>query len=325
MSWDEIRRVEWIAGRAPSPHNTQPWRLVYEQDRIRLDYDPSRHLKESDPQKRDLLLALGGFVESLLIASREARVGLQFIPDMELQSCRIGWFYPASDLYTTPFTSDDVLKRQTSRLIYRPARMDAALERAIRGVLSPADRIMFVQGSAVRDLLGTADRHLLDTADIASEFRQWSRLKPAEIASSRDGMTAQCLALNRLEAQVLSALLSDNVYPWFRRLRLSAIVSGVTRRLVAPGADLIALVRPARDPFQALDAGRSLLRLWLTLGRAELHAQPLSQVLDCPETAARIAARLQPGVENEILCLFRFGISNAAARSRRLGDMDRKS
>ena len=89
MSFEEIRSVQSVAERAPSPHNTQPWKLIYGEDCIRLDYDPDRHLAASDPTQRDLFLSLGSFVEALLIAASEARFGLEFVPDLDAGCCRI--------------------------------------------------------------------------------------------------------------------------------------------------------------------------------------------------------------------------------------------
>jgi hypothetical protein len=133
-------------------------------------------------------------------------------------------------------------------------------------------------------------------------------------------MTAACLALGRTEAQVLAALLSEQVYPWFRRLNLSALLAGVSRTLVKSEAQLVALIRRAGDPFQTLDAGRSLLRVWLMFTRAGLYAQPLSQVLDCPRTSRVLSQRLAVARNDEVLCLLRFGASPEPARSRRLGE-----
>jgi hypothetical protein len=223
-------------------------------------------------------------------------------------------------VYPTIFTSDDIIRRRTSRLPYRPVPLGAGLYEEIHSVLSPADRVVFLAGSTVRDLLGEADRRLLDVPEVASEFRRWSRLKPAEIASSEDGMTAACLALGRTEAQVLAGLLSERVYPWFRRLNLSTLLAGASRGLVKSEAQLVALVRRAGDPFATLDAGRSLLRVWLTFTRAGLYAQPLSQVLDCPRTSRILSQRLAVARSDEVLCLLRFGASREPARSRRLGE-----
>jgi hypothetical protein len=39
-------------------------------------------------------------------------------------------------------------------------------------------------------------------------------------------------------------------------------------------------------------AGRRLMRTWLTLARHGLAVHPLSQLIDCPATAARLAGRV---------------------------------
>jgi hypothetical protein len=52
-----------------------------------------------------------------------------------------------------------------------------------------------------------------------------------------------------------------------------------------------------------VDAGRRLQRIWLALARRGLAVHPLSQLLDCPVTAARVAER----VGAEPLAVFRAG------------------
>ena len=313
-----LRDLELIARRAPSPHNTQPWLLHYSNDGIRLDYDPARHLTASDPHMRDLLLALGGFVECLLIASHEARIPIRFSTDLDLERRHVGWFHPAAIEYETKFTSKDILSRQTSRLAYRPIAIVGELGEALRRCLSPGEAIVQVRSSDIRNLLPVADRHFLDTPEIAMEFRRWCRLTPAEIAGAEDGLTADCLALSAFEARILSLALRPRTHPWFRFLRLSLAISMATRTLVPEASGLMALVAPSESQEQVLATGRTLMRLWLALSRAGVHAQPLSQVLDCTETARALHARLGFGSGQRILCLFRFGVSHAPARSRRI-------
>jgi hypothetical protein len=65
-----MRRAIALAGRAPSAHNTQPWRVTVTEAQVRVEVDPSRHLAHGDPMERDLRLAMGAFCEALQIAVR---------------------------------------------------------------------------------------------------------------------------------------------------------------------------------------------------------------------------------------------------------------
>jgi hypothetical protein len=67
MNLEKFKALEPHFYRAPSAHNTQPWRLHYAADSVKLNYDPMRSLPISDPTHRDLFLSLGAFVETVLI------------------------------------------------------------------------------------------------------------------------------------------------------------------------------------------------------------------------------------------------------------------
>src|SRR5262245_28606056 len=70
-----VRRALDLARFAPSAHNTQPWRVSSVEGALVVGVDPRRHLEHGDPNKRDLDLALGGFVEAIAIALRSEGVG----------------------------------------------------------------------------------------------------------------------------------------------------------------------------------------------------------------------------------------------------------
>ena len=119
----ELEPLEPQFWRAPSAHNTQPWRLTYASDRVELDYDPQRTLPAGDPTQRDLLLSLGAFVETVLIVAERAGISLEFASDIRPGRDRVGVFTSSPASYESPFTPEDVARRQTSRLPYRHGRL----------------------------------------------------------------------------------------------------------------------------------------------------------------------------------------------------------
>ena len=54
--------------RAPSVHNTQPWRWRITQDAVQLHADWNRHLVATDPDRRDLVLSCGAALHHFLVA-----------------------------------------------------------------------------------------------------------------------------------------------------------------------------------------------------------------------------------------------------------------
>jgi nitroreductase len=63
-----IRTVLSLASRAPSVHNTQPWRWWVDGSSLHLYSDASRQLPNTDPDGRDLLLSCGAALHHCVVA-----------------------------------------------------------------------------------------------------------------------------------------------------------------------------------------------------------------------------------------------------------------
>ncbi len=65
---DTIRTVLTLATRAPSIHNTQPWRWRVGTARLDLYSDPDMQLESTDPDGRDLLISCGAALHHCVVA-----------------------------------------------------------------------------------------------------------------------------------------------------------------------------------------------------------------------------------------------------------------
>lgn len=63
-----MRRAIEYAGRAPSVHNSQPWRWVAGPDAVDVFADPDGRLAAADPGGREMLLSCGAALHHLLVA-----------------------------------------------------------------------------------------------------------------------------------------------------------------------------------------------------------------------------------------------------------------
>ena len=65
---DTLRAVLTLATQAPSVHNSQPWQWRAGPDGLHLYADPSRHLPNTDPDRRDLLVSCGAVLHHCTVA-----------------------------------------------------------------------------------------------------------------------------------------------------------------------------------------------------------------------------------------------------------------
>lgn len=65
---ETVRAVIALALRAPSIHNSQPWRWVTGDNSVHLYADPDRQLPITDPDSRDLLVSCGAALHHLRVA-----------------------------------------------------------------------------------------------------------------------------------------------------------------------------------------------------------------------------------------------------------------
>ena len=130
-----IRDAVRLACRAPSLHNSQPWRLIVDGDCVRLFADPARIVRATDSSGREALLGCGVLLDHFRVAMAAAGFTANFDrfpdPDNPLHVATI-------DFTPIEFVTDcerrranAILLRRTDRLPFAPARDWDAFEAAL--------------------------------------------------------------------------------------------------------------------------------------------------------------------------------------------------
>ena len=80
-----IERILRAAGDAPSVLNTQPWQVAVTGSSLTLRADPSRRLRHSDPQGREMFISCGAFLFNARAAARRESLTavVTVLPDPE--------------------------------------------------------------------------------------------------------------------------------------------------------------------------------------------------------------------------------------------------
>ncbi len=186
-----------IAARAPSVHNTQPWRFRIADDVIELHADPDRLLIQIDPAGRELILSCGAALFGLRLGLRQ----LGYLPVVELwpdpaQPWLIARAWPEGRAALNPVEAEllaAVPHRHTHRGPFTPGEVSPRLLAALAAdAAAEGSELRFVeQPDVVGDLAALVDRAAIEqdaSAEISAETHRW--LRPAG-SQARDGVPAR--------------------------------------------------------------------------------------------------------------------------------------
>jgi nitroreductase len=293
MADDLVHAVVSAAIRAPSVHNTQPWRFVAHDDVVELWADPARALPVVDPAGRARVLSCGAALAlarvtaaALGTSTSVAVVPVGAEPD-HLADLHLDGPRAADDEARALAAAIDV--RHTERGAFDdsapvPRDLVRKLGEAVRAegcwlrVVDSAD-----DAAAVTVLLARADD--LQSADPAylEELRQWSGRDDA----SPDGLPGSTLPATAPADRGSSYRLRDFDAD---RAEREPRHSDLPPR---PEHPLVVVLGTDDDDVAAwLAAGQALSRLLLTATTHGLVASPMTQALELPDTRSRLTAEL---------------------------------
>jgi nitroreductase len=281
------RAVIALANRAPSVHNSQPWRWRIEPSSIHLFADPDRALPATDAEGRDLRLSCGAALHHLRVALLAAGLGttVHRLPD-PAQPTHLAAVEPRS---ATPSPEDLALasaigNRRTDRRVFSswpvPPRMLAVLvdaaadEGALLKVLDhESDR------DAVARLIEHAAVEQALTPDMAQETAEWT----GRGRGAREGVPA---------ANVPAA--PAGVVP-VRHFAGGEQPQSLLGRYESDGTVLALLSTPGDGAVDQLRAGEALSAVLLAATRFGLATDPISQPLEVASTRAQLQSAVLGG------------------------------
>lgn len=273
-----------LACRAPSVHNTQPWRWRVQGETVDLIADYRRQLVYADPARRDLLISCGAALHHLQVAC-----------------AGLGW---AARVRRLPDTTDE--RHVASVLLKpRPASLpDRDLLEALRRRRTdrrrftswpvPPERLIALAsvgsawGAQVLPVPGEVTKgHLRRLTARADLVQQRNQRYVAELAawtdrSATEGIPAGHLPVRRGE---------DPGEAVHRRFPGGGLPEGDS----GPGAaedGMLLVCTSSDDAISRIRAGEALSAVWLRATLENLSVVPLSQAVEVEETRRELQTRI---------------------------------
>lgn len=292
LTTDQLGILGRAVSRAPSVHNTQPWRLQPRGTEIdlveRLDVELRRH----DPDGRDRLLSCGAALTNLVLAvrvlGRDCHVEY---PDDVAATVTIGRPRPASAQDFALYHA--IARRRSHRRAFFHGRVPAAVRTAVvtAGETAGVHVVAPAHLDKLAELLGFATRVLRDDRGYQRELALWTTHTHGWAAIG-DGVPEAALSAEALP--VAGLVRTDTPVP-------DDVV--LASRLAAE--NLLVVCTDGDTRADRIAAGAALERVWLTATAKALVGSVLTQPLHLTGFRARLVSELGlPGVPQAI---FRFG------------------
>ena len=308
-----VGQVDYLiatAARAPSVHNTQPWRFRAGHDAIELYADQRRKLRV-DPVGREMLISCGAALFGLRLAVRS----LGYLPVVELlpDPARLRLLARVRMSPGQPMTSRErellaaLPHRHTHRGPFAPGPLpagllaglqhDALAEGATLAVVDPA-----LAYQRLADIIGAASRRQDLEPTVQADMRRWSR---AEADPARDGVPARAFPA---QASPQPGRLPQRDFDLGRDL-------GLLDDGGPPPAVTAVLLTSGDGRADWLRAGQALHRLLAHAASQWVFASLYSQPLEAAAIRAMIRDRLAlPGAPQMLLQLGPAHTAQATAR-----------
>lgn len=300
----DIHDLLTLAAWSPSSHNTQPWQVRVKNTTATIGFNPARQLLVGDPDKKELIISLGCFVETFVLAAQEKgyKATVSIIdkrPDMV-----------ATVKLTPQKTPTDTLawhqlikKRRSNRRLYEAKPLGADALHTLRAInygqasiqiFTDPEEIAFL-ATMTHDATFTVMSNPAFRAELASWVRNnWTR-KPDGMPAHTQGMPGPVSLIAKPVIKRVKKVAGDQAKTDAKRILQSAAVG------------LVCIDSDATTSW--LNAGRVYQRACLEALHYDIKTAGASAAVVLPNTRERITKRFKLGDKSPV-ALMRFGYYN---------------
>lgn len=301
---------EWVelATKAPSGHNTQPWKFSIEERSITIYPDYKRSLPVVDADNHALFISLGCAIENIVIAANHKGFMsniLNFPKDAKEECIRIS-FQEMNCCEWDPLY-EMIRQRQSTRCLYDGKPIpEAHLEQLQEAAQQEDVECIFITDKKdFEPLIGfIKEGNLLQFSNKAfvNELISWIRFSKRDAYEKADGLNAQSMGM-------------PFIPQWLGKWILNYLVSGRSEarkweKLIRSSSALVLFVAQQHHKKNWLHLGRSFQRMALTASQLGIKLAHVNMPCEELKVRKKLVWHYQLG-EKQPLLLVRLGYAKA--------------
>lgn len=301
-----VYQMLYLASLAGSSHNSQPWRVeVYGNHIIRLYADSTRALVAVDPDRRELFISLGAFIENLTLSAGSLGYECKLTLADNYSNAKPVAEIVLDKASATPYNLKLIETRMTLRT---PFDTNAIKENDVRRLTKPdAERIHFFEASGAEGKFiaqQTIEAYTQQAYDKASqdELANWLRFSDKDVEAKRDGLTTAGMQITGLSGFFVRHFMKPQ-----DSKKESFIKAGIdkTKKQALGCGGWIVISSSGNSVADWMNTGRLYQQLHLTCTELGLGFQPMNQAVEERNYKTQVVKRL--GIKTELVFVARVG------------------
>lgn len=295
-------RILYLASLAPSPHNTQPWKVtIIDKNRWIISLDPSRQMKSTDPSRHAMLIAAGAFLENLSLAAGAAgyEAHIEITADDFL----------ADDIATVTLTGIEVRPYPVGRITSRKTVKNGFLDTALRDdhlmkLSEPLSGHFYYfpiktrHGECIRNGAAASFQAWLDSSTAQQEHIAWLRMTNARALQERDGLTTDGMEIEGISGWCIRTFMPEKSWAGTFMKKESMKFTVKTSK---EGSGYVIITGYGNDVRGMIETGRRFERMALLAREFGIGIHPMTQMLEMESGHAIIASNHRRAVAPRLI------------------------
>jgi hypothetical protein len=302
----EIEKILEYATKAPSGHNTQPWKFLIKKDEIQIQPDFNRALPIVDSDNHALYISLGCAVENVVLAAKN----YGFSSNIEIAKNNEGADFIAIKLRKDKTVEVDELfnhidNRQVTRNEYSSSTVPSE---DVKILLESTDfegvhALVFTDSKAISELepfIIEGSNLQFQNRDFVNELVSWIRFSKKEVEQKRDGIWHASMGMPSAGRMVGNIIMKKFVSAKSEAKRW--------KKQIKASAGFVLFTAEKNDVEHWVNLGRAFQRFGLTATKLNINHAHVN--MPCEEHSVRKKLAAHFNLKNEHpLLLIRFGYS----------------